>query len=159
MSKRDARAGKPAAERTLSTTAERANQHVSTPKQELFLDLYLDPKSATFGNAYQSALSAGYSEAYAKQIKSPAIGNEWLQDNPRIISLTDKHIHAGVDSIATDKTVKPADRLKAYELSAKLKGLLVERKHERIEVISVSLGSGKPETGVVAYTPEAETTP
>lgn len=39
-----------------------------TPKQELFLHLYHDPASGTFGNATQSALKAGYSHHTAIRI-------------------------------------------------------------------------------------------
>ena len=45
-----------------------ANQHVPDPRQSLFLANYLDPKSPTWSNAYQSALSAGYEDEYAKAI-------------------------------------------------------------------------------------------
>lgn len=38
------------------------------PKQALFKSYYTDPKSQTFGNAYQSAIKAGYSENYATNI-------------------------------------------------------------------------------------------
>ena len=33
------------------------------PRKQLFLDLYKDPASETFGNAYRTALKCGYSEA------------------------------------------------------------------------------------------------
>lgn len=49
-----------------------------TPRQMEFLRHYLDPKSETYSNAYQSALKAGYGPKYANQIT--AIGNEWLRE-------------------------------------------------------------------------------
>jgi hypothetical protein len=39
------------------------------PRQAHFLSLFLDPKSETFGNAYQSAIEAKYSKTYAEVIK------------------------------------------------------------------------------------------
>lgn len=42
-----------------------ANQYKVDPRQALFLSLYLDPKSKTFSNGKQSAISAGYEEYYA----------------------------------------------------------------------------------------------
>ena len=54
---------------------------VLDPRQELFLKYYLDPKSKTFSDALHSALLAGYSDNYARQISS--IGNEWLTDYNR----------------------------------------------------------------------------
>lgn len=38
------------------------------PRQALFLQLYYDPKSPTWGNARGSAIAAGYDEDYANQI-------------------------------------------------------------------------------------------
>lgn len=38
------------------------------PRQLAFISGYQDPASPTFGNAFQSALAAGYSESYAKNI-------------------------------------------------------------------------------------------
>lgn len=52
-----------------------------TPRQSEFLKSYLDPKSKTFSNAYQSALKAGFSEDYAKTILSQDI--DWLSENLR----------------------------------------------------------------------------
>lgn len=43
-----------------------------TPKQALYIKYYADPKSATFGNARQSALRAGYTENYANRINNDA---------------------------------------------------------------------------------------
>lgn len=52
---------------------------ILTPQQEAFLSVYTDPKSETFGNAYQSALKAGYSDEYAQNMTGqlPA----WLSEN------------------------------------------------------------------------------
>lgn len=49
------------------------------PRQIDFLSRYLNPKSKTFSNIYQSAKDAGYSESYSLsfQVKS----KEWLSDN------------------------------------------------------------------------------
>lgn len=50
-----------------------------TPKQQLFLANYTEPKSPTFGKARSSAINAGFSESYADNItvENP----EWLQEN------------------------------------------------------------------------------
>lgn len=50
-----------------------------TPKQELFLSLYTDPKSSTFGNATQSAIKAGYGKEYAENLTSQL--PDWLSEN------------------------------------------------------------------------------
>lgn len=38
------------------------------PKQTLFIALYTDPKSPTFGNSKQTALKAGYKKEYAENL-------------------------------------------------------------------------------------------
>ena len=48
------------------------------PRQSRFLALYLDPKSETYSNCLQSALSAGYSEEYAKVLVSQL--PDWLSE-------------------------------------------------------------------------------
>lgn len=45
-----------------------ANQYLFDPRQKLCWDLYIDPKSETFGNATQSAVKAGYEWGTANQI-------------------------------------------------------------------------------------------
>ena len=50
-----------------------------TPQQQSFLKAYLDPKSPTWGNALQSALSAGYSQEYSESITHQM--PDWLAEN------------------------------------------------------------------------------
>ena len=50
-----------------------------TPQQEKFLAAYTNPKSETFANALQSALSAGYAEDYARNITAEM--PDWLREN------------------------------------------------------------------------------
>lgn len=50
-----------------------------SPQQQLFISYYIGPKSPTFSNAYQSAIRAGYTENYAKNIMAEL--PEWLVDN------------------------------------------------------------------------------
>lgn len=138
--KRSKAAGKPSQLRRRDDQAITSNQHISDPKQDLFLDKYLLPESDTFGNAYKSAKAAGYSENYARQILSPAVGNAWIKDNSRFQNLSYEHLTAIVDDIATSK-YNPHIRLKAIELSARLKGLMIERKQVESKVITVSLGA------------------
>lgn len=65
------------------TTAMHGNQHIADPRQSLFKEYYLDPKSETFSNAYQSAIKAGYEESYAERITSNAQGNDWYSETIR----------------------------------------------------------------------------
>lgn len=64
------------------------NQFKPDPRQGEFLKNYLDRKSPTFANAYQSAIRAGYSEDYAKTIVSR--DSDWISDNVRTESMVQK---------------------------------------------------------------------
>jgi hypothetical protein len=125
------------------TTEKRPNQWTGNPKQLLFCAFYLDPKLPdTFGNAYQSALQAGYSDNYAKQITAPSISNKWITEYKRIALLQPEHITAGITDIALN-AAKASDRLRAYELLAKLQGLLVDRQISATVNIEQALNSLK----------------
>jgi hypothetical protein len=53
-----------------------ANQWKPDPRQTLFLANYLDPKSKTFSDAFNSAVKAGYEKTYAENILN--VDNGWL---------------------------------------------------------------------------------
>ena len=67
------------------TNPEGYNQYMINPKQDLFLSYYLDPKSETWGNALQSALKAGYSDEYAKNMTGQM--PSWLSESIKDTSL------------------------------------------------------------------------
>lgn len=55
------------------------NPQKMTPQREMLISLYNNPESETFGNAKQSAIRAGFSEAYANNITVQA--PRWFVDN------------------------------------------------------------------------------
>lgn len=110
-----------------------------TAKQIAYLELYYNPYSETFGNAYKTAISVGYSTEYAHNIThlqpswllSEYIGNK---------SLGLEHISNTLAEVASlTRQGSDSDRIRALELLAKLQGLLVERKQVQ-QVIKVELG-------------------
>jgi len=56
-----------------------AKKELLDPRQALFLEYYLKPKSPTFSNIYQSAIKAGYSDEYAKNMRAKTL--EWVSEN------------------------------------------------------------------------------
>lgn len=52
---------------------------IEDPRKNMFLKAYFDPGSPTFSNGYQSALAAGFSSAYARQIVGKN-AQSWIQD-------------------------------------------------------------------------------
>lgn len=63
-----------------------ANQYQLDPRQKLCWDYYVNPKSEMFGNAYGSAVKAGYEEYYARTITS----TEWFREKVRRMNLLGK---------------------------------------------------------------------
>lgn len=104
-----------------------ANQWQSNPRQQLFLHNYYDPASNTFGNVFQSAIAAGYKESYARTLTRRSNKNMWLAEYARNTQFTPEHILAGITSIATSPQSRQSDKLNAYELLAKLNGLMVSK--------------------------------
>lgn len=63
-----------------------ANQYLLDPRQKLCWDFYINPKSSTFGNAYQSAIKAGYTPASAKSITD----DNWFVEKARRLNMLAK---------------------------------------------------------------------
>lgn len=70
--------------------SKQANQWEVDPRQATFLAVYLDPKSPTFGNGLQSAISAGYTESYAAVMVSEM--PDWLSENLNELNLVEKAV-------------------------------------------------------------------
>lgn len=121
------------------TNARNANQWVANPRQELFVDYYLDPNSETFGNIYKSALKAGYSDGHAREFAAPSNQKQWLLENPRLKSYKLEHLNQKLQAISDDDRAKNSDKIKSIELLAKLKGYMIERK-QSVSVVKVEMG-------------------
>ena len=63
-----------------------ANQYLFDPRQKLCWELYISPKSETFGNAYQSAMKAGYEEGTAAGITV----TNWFLEKARRFNMVNK---------------------------------------------------------------------
>lgn len=101
---------------------------VRDQRKQDFLKYYWTPaETETFGNVYQAALKAGYSESYARLMASPSVGNKWIREYQNGSDLSAEHILSAIESIAV-RSWKDSDKLRALELLAKLKGMLVEKK-------------------------------
>ncbi len=112
-----------------------------TPKQRAFLSNWLTPASETYGNAYKSALQAGYRPGYAINIlnESP----KWLLSFTDRLDFTVEHIKAGIQglALAAPNSRSPDDtRLKAYELLAKNAGMIDKQGGINFTVVQPILG-------------------
>ena len=114
-----------------------ANQHTPDPRQTEFLKAYLDPRSATFSNARQSAITAGYSLEYADNIM--ALLPDWLSEaigDNELLAKAEKRLKQILDFEPIDEEGKIdnsllANQMKAINLVAK--GLGKAKYSERVE--------------------------
>jgi hypothetical protein len=117
--------------------AKGGNQYKPDPRQSLFLQYYLNPKSETFSNAKGSALKAGYSEYYSDRILSE--GLEWLSENLRDeerVRKAEKVLDTVLDLPPVDDKGKVDNALIGNQIKAStlyLKGLAKDRYSERKE--------------------------
>ena len=104
-------------------------------RQRAFIEAWLDPNNTdTFGNAYQSALSAGYSESMARVITGNAKGLEWVnQAKTLYASLEPEHIYLAMQNEALNAKAS-RDKLRALELMAKIRGMFIERSQSEVSV-------------------------
>ena len=104
-------------------------------RQRKFMDLWLgDPTLDTYGNAYESAIQAGFSETSARVITGKSRNLEWIQDGIKLYaSLEPEHIYLAMQQEALTARVS-RDRLKALELMAKIRGMFIDRNETKVAV-------------------------
>ena len=116
----------------------KANQWRPDPRQSLFLQFYLDPKSETFANCLRSALKANYSEEYAKVLVAQM--PTWLSENLKdgeMISQAEKNLleFLIMDTINTGQTKKGEifeyDDAGLKRIKADISKFVLERLHKR----------------------------
>lgn len=88
----------------MSDKPRQGNQYVADPRQLVFLANWQNPKSKTFGNIYQSALNAGYSESYSNNMRAKSL--EWVSENVGMIT-KDKLVTKAKNNL--DKLLDSAD--------------------------------------------------
>ena len=101
--------------------ASKKRNEVLSPQQQLFIQNYLDPKSKNFGNALQSALTAGYSDATSKNItvNPPAWLSEVLGKSRKIVK-AERNLDMALDGLLDDPEKGKKDiQWKATEFSLK----------------------------------------
>lgn len=121
-------------ETALTTTTPQIPKRLNK-RQRKFMDLWLgDPTLDTYGNAYQSAIQAGFSEASARTITGKVRNLQWIQDGIQLYaSLEPEHIYLAMQTEAL--TAKASrDRIKALELMGKFRGMFVDKTESKIQV-------------------------
>jgi len=110
-------------------TVAQANQWTATEQQLNWLRYYMDPKEEeTYANSYQSAIKAGYSESYAKNIMSNAVALQWVKSAKSIMrSMNTEHLKNVLEEIALGKYSKDADKISAVKALGMEQGMFVQK--------------------------------
>lgn len=113
-------------------------------KHRAFIEYWTNPQSETFGNVYQSGLKAGFSKTYSMNIVH--LAPKWLSKSIERLNLEPEHIKQGIQELAT-KTTDPLDsrspadtRLKAYEILAKITGMIDNKSNTTNVIVQPILG-------------------
>ncbi len=101
-----------------------ANQWSTDPRQEKFLLAYLNPKSPTWSNALQSALSAGYSQETSENLMSTM--PKWLSESlgkTKLVQKAEKNLDMALDGLLDDPEKGPKNiQWKATEMALRTQG-------------------------------------
>lgn len=92
------------------------------PRQNRFISLYLDVSSRTFGNCYQSAIGAGYTEQTARNLthNKPKWYSEIVGQNEGVQS---EHLVLKLTEIINDTDETTQNKLKAIDMMMKHRGM------------------------------------
>jgi len=111
-----------------------------TPRQSKYLHSYHDPSSPTFGNSYQSALSAGYSDQTARNFNH--LQPEWLSENigqMAITAISPEQIMATLTAIINDGSEPTIIKLKAMEMTMKAYNMLAQRHDTKPTTVTLNV--------------------
>ncbi len=88
------------------------------PRQQRFMEYYLDADSPTFGNCYSSAVRAGYSDQTARNLMHlrPAWLSEIIGQN---VTLEPADLLAKLGQIIDDRHETTANKLRAIDMMMK----------------------------------------
>lgn len=109
------------------------------PKHDLFSALYFSPRlnnkpNPLFGNAYQAAIKAGFSDQTARSITSQSQNKLWIQEAyQRMVSFKPEHTIKQLEDIALNSEYD-RDRLKALEMLGKIQGIFIDRQQTEVNV-------------------------
>lgn len=103
-------------------------------KQRKFIEQWLNPKSSTFGNTYQSAIAAGFTDSTARVLTANSRNTPWIQEIKQLLThMQPEHIYLAMQQIALDGK-SDRDKLRALELMGKHTGMFIERTQSDIHV-------------------------
>lgn len=128
----DKRVGLAPSQRTIDKFEKNANQWTITPQQIKFVELWLTPKidgekNKHFGDAYTSAIEAGFSDSYARRLTARSMDIDWVAEaRKRLISFKPEHTVKQLEELAMNSR-KDADRIRSLEILARIQGMFIDR--------------------------------
>lgn len=92
------------------------------PRQERFIKLYLDIDSVTFGNCYQSAIGAGFSDQTARNLTHNK--PKWLSESlGQSEGMQPEHLVLKLTEVINDSSETTQNKLKAIDMMMKYRGM------------------------------------
>jgi phage terminase small subunit len=96
-----------------------------TPRQHSYIKAYTSPGSGTFGNSYQSARAAGYSDQTARNFTHNRMGKmSEIVGQMTDTAISPDEIMSTLTAIIHDETQPTIIRLKSIELTMKAYNML-----------------------------------
>ena len=111
-----------------------------TPRQSAFIEAYSSPASSTFGNTYQSAITAGYSDQTARNFTPKRTA--WMSDivgEMTTTAISPEQIMATLTAIINDDTEPTVIKLKAMEMTMKAYNMLVQRREQMPATVTLNI--------------------
>lgn len=103
-------------------------------RQKDFITYWVDASSDTFGNAYASAVKAGFAHNTAKMITSNVKNLEWVKEAKEYMdNYSPLHIISGFQYISKHAKAD-RDKINALDRLAKIRGMYIDRSIQQIDV-------------------------
>ena len=115
-----------------------ADNTIIDPRQAQCLVFYQDPKSDTFGNLYQSALRAGFLDAYARNIseRKPNWLTENVVDTVKMVKRAERNLKKYLE-VSVDLTDKSKGNIDVAKLQADVSKFILKtlarKKYSEVE--------------------------
>ena len=107
-----------------------------TPRQADFMRLYTSPDSPSFSNCYQSAIAAGYSDQFARNLIH--LNPSWLSTSiGQIAAIQPDELMTELARIIKDASEPTIIRLKAIQLNMQAYSMLSQRKDQENTVVEL----------------------
>lgn len=112
---------------------------VLTPRQSAFMRAYSEPTSSSFGNSYQSALTAGYSDQFARNLTH--LNPKWLSDfiENSVTTIQPEQLTQVLSDVVYSDTEPTIIKLKAAELLMKYHGMLKQQQTAKTVTLNIDL--------------------